>query len=146
MLAHTKIEKLADRFELKLEKFGQADVQQTGTSELFFDNAANQQAFGTKIMSQDSLVYKTLLRYYNIKNGAPCSFNLKIDATPGESAKWILEVNPPELKNSIKTALNMEFEKLMNKMSMNNREKKANALAKQGAGSGTLDVGSLDLN
>lgn len=140
-----KLAELADRFEHKLSKYGQTApvVSQEGTTELFFDNEANQRSFHAAINKEGGAVYKVLLGAFN-KTNALVSFNLKMDATANKGATWILDVTPPALKNAVAAALNAEFQKLMGQ-SMAARLKSADSKAKNGSGSGTLDVGGLEL-
>ena len=69
---------------------------------------------------------------------------MKISAEPNKGASWILTVNPLSLKASISNALDAEFKKIM-KTNMINKQKSANEAAKNGAGSGTLDVAEIVL-
>ena len=143
MRAFEKIIKLADRFEYKLKYAEEPKVEQKGTTELFFDSEDKQTDFAKVIMDREKSVYKILANYFS-KNELACSFDLKANAEPGQSANWILEVNPTALKSNIAQALNNEFQKIMN-ISMPIKQKAADAVAKQGAGSGTISVGAIEL-
>lgn len=119
---------------------------QAGTTELFFTNEANQRAFAATIGGGESLVYKVLLNAFNKAGGKiAVSFDLKMEATPNVGAKWILTTNPPAIKTVVLNAINTEYQKLMGQ-SMPAKLAEVDAKAKAGAGSGTADVSSAELN
>jgi hypothetical protein len=136
-----KLLKLAYKFEVK--KYAQ-EVSQTGTTELFFDSEKNQMAFADILKNQNSPVFKILMNYYT-KTEKPCGYSLKMTATPSKGASWDLVVTPNQLTSQIKVALDTCFKSVM-KESMAQRLVKADAGAKKGSGSGTLDLGSTDLS
>jgi len=68
-----------------------------------------------------------------------------MEAAPKVGAKWILNVNPSTLKQQIWNALDKEFRSIMN-VGMNDKQKKADAAAKAGSGSGALKAGEVALN
>lgn len=174
MESYRKLLKLAGRFESKLSKISQDQQQDTGikteqmgTTELFFGNDENQKKFGQLIMTQNVKdekgqpikdkkgneqnrpVYKALEDYYYKNNGVACSFDLKIKAEPGKGASWILTVEPEQLKPAIKAALDKELLAFPAvKMTMDQKAKIADALAKKGAGTGPEEfkVGNIELN
>lgn len=146
MKSSDAINKLADKIELKLRKYADQPVQisQSGTTELFFDSSAKQQDFSQKVMSTTSPVYKALESYYTKNNGAACSFTLDASAEPNSGAKWILNVTPAALKAPIAAALNSIYQSVAG-ASMVQKQQKADAAAKQGAGSGTNRVAEIEL-
>jgi hypothetical protein len=138
-----KINKIADRFEHKIAQ--QAQTQQAGTTDLFFGSEANQVAFAAAIQNPKGAPFKVLNDCYT-KTQAACSFDLKASAEPGVGAKWILTVNPTSIQGAVKAALDSEFQKIM-KTSMDAKQQTANTASKQNnAGSGTNDIGALDLS
>jgi hypothetical protein len=141
-----KLLKLASDFELKLRKKAQAEPQvaQSGTTELFFDSEEKQRAFATAIQDPNGPVYKVLAAIF-AKTQAAVSFDLKASAEPGQSAKWILTVQPPAVTAQINAALNQVFGRVVGG-NMAARQQAANVKAKTGSGSGTLDIGALDLS
>lgn len=140
-----KLNKLADRFENKLNKIAQESTQeQTGTVELFFDSDTNMMAYGDAIRNQEGPVFKILMDYAT-KSGKSCSFDLKVSAEPNQKAGWVLAVNPSSLKPAVASALDKEFRKIM-KVGMADRVKVATEGVKKGSGNGTLDVGSIALD
>jgi hypothetical protein len=139
-----KLSDLADRFEHTLNKYGQ-EVSQSGTTELFFGDSGKQQAFATAIQDQGGAVYKALLAAFNKGGGNTLvSFDLKANAEPGQGASWILTVQPSGLKPVVLTALNSIYQGMLGK-SMAAVQQAANASAKAGGGSGTNNVGALEL-
>jgi hypothetical protein len=140
----TKISELADKFEKKVAQAEAPTTSQTGTTELFFDNENNQKAFNAAVQNPNSAVYKAMMAWY-MKNQKPCGFNLKATANAGAGASWDLTVTPDSIKAGVMTGLDLEFQKLM-KEKMAARLAKANAGAKAGGGSGTLDICSLDFS
>lgn len=134
-----KIIKLAERLENKIAQ----QVTQTGTTELFFDNEENQLKFAALVNSQQSPTGKVLNQFW-AKNEKTCGFTLAVTANPNTGASWDLNVVPANLAPSIKQALDGMYKSIM-KVSMADRLKKADALAKAGSGSGTLKIGALEL-
>ena len=135
-----KIFDLANTFQVK---YGQ-QVNQLGTTELFFENEEKQKAFAQAIQDPSGVVYKLLLSIFNKTNNT-VSFDLKASATPGQGASWILSVEPSNLKSNVSNVLNNVYQKIMGK-SMLAVLQSANTAAKQGAGSGINDIGALELN
>ena len=141
MKAFDNILKLANKFQKKYAE-EKPIVSQEGTTELFFGNESNQRTFAAKAQDPNGPVYKLLLQYYN-KSQKPCSFFLKVNATPNVSANWIFATNPTLLNKAIWGALNGIFQSIM-KESMESRQQKANSKAKLGSGSGELQIAELD--
>ncbi len=137
--------KLASDFELKLRKKAQdaPQVAQSGTTELFFDTEDKQRAFAAAIQDPNGPVYKVLAALF-AKIQAAVSFDLKASAEPGQSAKWILVVQPSTATAQVNAALNQVFGRIVGG-NMAARQQAANVKAKAGSGSGTLDIGALDL-
>lgn len=132
--------KLAQRFEKKVAQ----QVSQSGTTELFFDTEENQRKFAALVNSQQGSAFKALSAHW-AKTEQPCGFTLAVTATPSSGASWDLEVTPPSLTPAVKASLDAMYKSVM-KVSMADRLKKADALAKTGSGSGTLKIGSLELS
>jgi hypothetical protein len=65
-----------------------------------------------------------------------------MNATPHKGAAWILQVVPPTLQGTIYKLLDTDFTKIVGQ-SMVGAQKLADAGAKAGKGSGTLQVGSF---
>ena len=140
------INKLADKIELKLRKYADEAPQmsQSGTTELFFDSDLKQQDFSKKVMNTNSPVYKILENFYTKNNGASCSFTLDAFAEPRAGAKWILTVSPSVLTAPISSALNSIYQSIVG-TSMTQKQQKADAATKQGAGSGTNRIAEIEL-
>lgn len=139
-----KVAELAESFA---HKYAQTpSTEQSGTTELFFDNVNKQEAFARAIQNQGGAVFQALLSAFNKAGGkTPFSFDLKINAVPKKGASWILKTNPPTFQTAASVALDTEYQKIMGQ-SMKARLASADAKAKAGAGSGgPLDVGALDL-
>lgn len=127
--------KFAKRLELKMKLAQNAPtVSQSGTTELFFDNETNQRAFNAAIQNPSGSIYKILLDQYNKSKGQECSFDLSMEANPKVGAKWIFNVNPQTLKNSLWVALDKEFKAIVG-VGMIEKQKKADVAAKAGSGS-----------
>jgi hypothetical protein len=136
------ITKLADIFEEKLLKQSQ-EITQTGTTELFFDDDQKQIAYGNSIRNEKGPVFK-ILNNYAMTTGNECSLDVKIIAEPNKGASWNIYVNPVSLKSKIEPILDAEFRKIMH-TSMLAKQKQADVAAKQGAGSGELNVADIIL-
>jgi hypothetical protein len=135
-----KLAEVADKIELKLSKQGQSPiVSQTGTTELFFGDGSKQQAFNSAIQTGSIARFLTDIA---TKTQKTSSFELKISAEPKKGAAWILRVTPPTLQGAVSKLLDAEFRKITGK-GMADAQKFADASAKAGGGSGTLDVGSF---
>jgi hypothetical protein len=135
-----KLSDLADKFESKLAKYGQAPiVSQQGTTELFFGDEGKQRAFHAAV--QNGALAKFLTDTAT-KTQKTAGFDLKATAEPQKGASWLLSTNPPTLKGTISKLLDNEFKKIVGK-SMAEQMQAANAAAKGGAGSGTLDITSF---
>jgi|SRR6185295_19931338 len=142
-----KINKLADAFEIKLEKYAQVmpTTNSSGTTELFFGTPEKQNSFHAAIQNPAGAVFKILNDCYT-KTQNPCSLDLKMSAEPGQGASWQLTVNPPNIKPAVSAALDAEYRKIMN-TSMGERQRFADGKSKtENAGTGTQDVGSMDLS
>ena len=135
---------LANRFEHKLYRYAQTQVQE-GTTELFFDDGGKQKVFAAAIQDPNGSVYKVLLAAFNKGGGnATASFDLKMNADPSKGAQWVLVVQPPALKATVASALDTVYQKIVG-TTMEARRKLADAKAKAGSGSGLADVGMLEL-
>jgi hypothetical protein len=140
-----KLLKLASDFELKLNKKAQeAQISQSGTTELFFDSEDKQRAFAAAIQDPNGPVAKLLGAIF-AKTQAPVSFDLKASADPGQSASWKLTAQPSNITAQVNAALNQVFGRVVGG-NMAARQQAANVKAKTGSGSGTLDIGALDLS
>lgn len=124
------------------DKFAQ-QIEQNGTTELFFDSADKQKLFSEIIQNPDGKAANILKKYYET-SGQPTSFSLKINATPNVGAEWILRVSPASLTKQVEAIIDAEFQSFM-KQNRAARLSQAQAKAKAGSGAGLLNVGSLDL-
>lgn len=139
-----QISNMLHQFETLIFKGAQMQTAQHGTMELFFGTVANQNQFNSIIQNAKSAPGKVLTSHWSHKN-EPASFKLSMSAEPGKGARWILQVSPPSLTASVAAGLNAEYAKLMHQ-TMPERMKAADKQAKVGAGSGTLEVGSLEVS
>lgn len=130
-----KLIELANKFAQKIE--------QSGTTELFFGTPSQQEQFAKTIQLSNGPIAKFLFDY-SVKTGQPASFSLKINAEPGKGAAWLLNVTPNSLSGAVRKMIDQEFKKMMNQ-SMLERLNSATVAAKAGSGSGSLEVGSLDV-
>jgi hypothetical protein len=130
-----KLIELANKFAQKIE--------QNGTTELFFGSPAQQEQFAKTIQLANGPIAQFLFNYSS-KTGQPASFSLKVNADPGKGAAWILDVSPTSLATPVRRMIDQEFRKMMNQ-SMLDRLNSAIIAAKAGSGSGSLNVGSLDV-
>jgi hypothetical protein len=155
MKSFERLNKLADKFEIKLEKHaGNGDVQmeQSGTTELFFGSADTQQAFakaigelgvqGNKVVGTGP-VAKILADFRN-KTEQAASFSMDITAEPNKGAAFKIDVNPPSLKAPIMNALSGLYNSIVKKP-MSSVQKEADQKAKSGGGSGTNHVQDLSV-
>lgn len=144
MKSLNKIAELADIFEHKVAQNAPI-VNQSGTTELFFDNINKQQAFATAIQNPSGAVYKILSAAWEKTGGkSVVSFDLKATTTPKVGAQWVLTVYPPTLKAAITFALDGIYQQIVGG-TMSAKQKMADAKAKTGSGSGTLNIGALEL-
>jgi hypothetical protein len=135
-----KLLAIADKLEQKWLKQGQAlAVSQLGTTELFFGNVANQQSFNTAIQSGAIAKFLTDLA---VKTQKTAGFELQAKADPQVGAGWILQATPPSQKNAVYKLLDAELRKIVGK-GTEEVQKSADASAKAGSGSGTINVGSF---
>lgn len=135
----SKLIALASKLENKLAQ--QPIVSQNGTTELFFGDDGKQRSFSQATSSATGAVGKFLVDYAT-KTQKTASFDLKANAEPQKGANWILSANPPSLKAQIAGMLNAEFKTIVG-VSMPDKAKEADAKAKAGGGSGTLEVASF---
>lgn len=134
-----KLIALASKLENKLAQ--QPIVSQSGTTELFFGDDGKQRSFSQAVSGAGGAVGKFLVGYAT-KTQKTASFDLKASAEPHKGATWILSTNPPSLKAQVGGLLNADFKAQMG-ASMADKAKEADAKAKAGGGSGTLDVASF---
>lgn len=134
-----KLIALADKLEHKLAQ--QPIVLQNGTTELFFGDDGKQRSFSQAVSGANGGVGKFLVDYA-AKTQKTASFDLKANAEPQKGATWILSTNPSSLKAQIAGLLNADFKAIVG-ASMSDKAKEADAKAKAGGGSGTLDVASF---
>ena len=120
-------------------KEAQVQTSQQGTTELFFDNEANQRTFQANIKNEKRVVIKTLMDYYRRHSGKEITYKLEMNAESKKGAKWLLTATPSDILPELSKALNIEFRALMG-ISMVDRAKIADAAAKTGKGSGLLIV------
>lgn len=136
---------LTSRFEQVIKKYAQQlSTDQAGTTELFFDSEAKQQSFASAIQDPNGAIYKLLAALF-AKTNAPVSFDLKATAEPNLGASWGLTVQPASAKASVSTALDKIFQQIVG-TTMATKLQTANLKAKTGSGSGTLNIGSLELS
>jgi hypothetical protein len=138
-----QINKLVAKFEAKLSLAQDVQVQQQGTTELFFGDESKQMAFNAKIQDGKGAVAKVLFDYYSKSGGKPCSFSLSASANPNVGAKWSLTTSPASLATPLAKALDAALRTITGK-GMADTQKFADAAAKKGGGSGELQIGSLD--
>jgi hypothetical protein len=135
-----KIAELMNKFEYQLSKLAQQPiVSQNGTTELFFGDENKQRSFNAAVQSGN------LAKFVNdaaTKLQKTVSFDLKASAEPNKGPAWSLNANPPTLKSSIFRLLDTEFQRITGK-NMTTAQQTANAAAKAGNGSGTLNIASL---
>lgn len=138
-----KLSKLADKFEAKLNKYGQAQVaDQPSTTTLFFGvNQGTSQAFASAVQNQNGPTAKYLVDLAT-KTQKTASFDLKTIATPGKGASWLLTVVPPNAKGIVSKLLDAEFQKVM-KIGMATQQASADKAAKAGGGTGTNNIASF---
>ena len=137
-----KLSDLADKFEAKLAKYGQAPaVSQQGTTELFFGDVNKQRAFAIATSKGTAKVAKFLLDAAT-KSQKTTSFDLKAIADPKKGASWVVNVNPSSLQSSVIKLLDDEFKKVTGK-SMTEAQAIADKAAKIGHGSGTLNIANF---
>lgn len=139
-----RIHNLLHRFEDLIFKQAQLRSKQQGTTELFFDNADNQAQFNAIIQNLNKAPGKVLTSYWSHQQ-KPVSFKLSINAEPGKGARWVLSVSPPSLSAAVANGLNAEYSKLMHQ-TMPERMRLADKNAKDGAGTGILEIGSLEFS
>ena len=133
---------LADRLERKIRKAAQ-EVSQSGTTDLFFASPSKQREFAAAIQNQSGTCFKLLSAYY-AKTEKPCSLHISVSADPGQKAEFDIAVNPPALNTTLRMEVDKVFKAIMGQ-SINDRLKAVNTAVSKGAGSGRLDIASLDL-
>ena len=137
-----KLSKLADKFEAKLQKYGQ-QVQmadQPSTTTLFFGiNQGASQAFASAVRNGPVAKYLIDLATRTQKTA---SFSLKATASPKRGAAWLLTVVPPNAKGPVSKLLDAEFQKVMN-IGMAAQQAAADKAAKAGGGTGTNEIASF---
>jgi hypothetical protein len=136
-----KLSKLADKFEAKLQKYGQIQMaDQPSTTTLFFGvNQGATQAFANAVQNGPTAKYLTDLA---TKTQKTASFDLKATANPGKGASWVLNVVPPSAKGVVSRLLDAEFQKVMN-VGMTAQQAAAHKAALSGGGTGTNDIASF---
>lgn len=154
MKSYEMLNKLADKFEKKLAKYGQdsVTVSQSGTTELFFGDEAKQLAFvkalGELTVQGDKVVgtgpVAQVLANYRNKTEQAAKFSMDVSAESGKGAAININVEPASLKPSITAALDSLFQKFTGKK-MSQVLALADQKAKQGSGSGTNHVQDLDV-
>lgn len=141
-----KLNKLADKVEAKLSKYGQDAPQtqeQPSTTTLFFGEGNAQQQFAAAVQSGSPL--EKFLTDLATKTQKSTAFDLKITANPKKGAAWLLSVTPPAAKGQVSKLLDVEYQKLM-KTTMAAAQAAADQKAKAGGGTGTNNVASLNLD
>lgn len=138
-----KMIKFANRLDKKFEKYAQ-EVSQTGTTELFFNSEGKQREFASAIQNQSGSCFKALAAWYS-KYEQPCSLHISVNAEPGKSAGFSIITNPPSLATSLSKEVDKTFRSVVGS-SIAEKLKQANSAASKGAGSGKLDIASIDLD
>jgi len=129
---------LADRFEQKIVKEAQT-FSENGTTQLFFGDENKQRSFDAAVRKGAISKFLTNMA---IKTQKTTSFDLKITAIPKKGASWMLQTNPPNIHGIVSKLLDDEFKKITGK-GMAQQAQNADAEAKKGHGSGTLNVSSF---
>lgn len=130
--------------EETLTRYGQIQTaEQPSTTTLFFGEGGAQQQFATAVQSGGAVAqYLTDLATKTQKSTA---FDLKITASPGKGASWVLSVTPPTARNAVAKLLDAEYQKIM-KTNMGAAQANADKKAKAGGGTGTNAVASLNVD